>query len=208
MSRQAELLAAAAKLFSERGYHGTTVRDLADALHVQSGSLYAHISSKEDLLWRIVQEVDQLIVACTEAVSQELPAEEQVKQLVQSHLALIEEARPYITVYLRDWELLSSERKEESRTARRVYKNRLQQVIEAGVAQGVFWVEDARLATIFAITTVNMIFQWFRSEGPLSLEEISEQYITYILRALGSVGELADRYKDLIQRATKEKESL
>jgi hypothetical protein len=51
-----------------------------------------------------------------------------------------------------------------------------------------------------------MIFQWFRPEGPLSLEELSEQYTTYILRALGSVGELADRHKALVQRATKEKE--
>lgn len=204
MSRQAEILATAAKLFSEQGYHGTTVRDLANALHVQSGSLYAHISSKEDLLWRIVQEVDHIILACVEAVSEEYSAEEQVKQLVRSHLALIEEARPYIAVYLRDWESLSPERKEQSRTARYVYKNRLQQAIEAGVAQGVFFVEDARLATRFIITTVEMTFQWFHSEGPLSLEEISEQYITYILRALGSVGELADRYKDLIHRATKE----
>lgn len=207
MSRQAEILATAAKLFSEQGYHATSVRDLADALHIQSGSLYAHVSSKEDLLWRIVQEVDHLIVACAEAVSQELPAEEQVKQLVRSHLALIEESRLSIAVYLRDWESLSLERKEQSRTARRVYKNRLQQAIEAGVEQGAFWVENTRLATIFIITTVNMIFQWFHAEGPLSLEEISEQYITSILRALGSVGELADRYTDLIQRATKEKGS-
>jgi len=201
MSRHAEILATAAKLFSEQGYHGTTVRNLADALHVQSGSLYAHISSKQDLLWRIVQEVDHLIIACVEAVSLELSAEEQVRQLVRNHLALIEEARPYLAVYLRDWKLLSPERKEQSRTARRVYTDRLQQVIEAGVAQGVFWVEDARLATVFIITTVNMTFQWFHSEGPLSLEELSEQYIIYILRALGSVGEMADRYKDLIQSA-------
>lgn len=84
---------------------------------------------------------------------------------------------------------------------------RLQQVIEAGVEQGIFCVEDSRLATMFIITVLSGVFQWFHIEGPLSLEELSEQYTTYILRVLGSVGELADRYKNLAQRATKEKGS-
>lgn len=208
MSRLAEILATAAKLFSEQGYDGTTIRDLAEALHVQSGSLYAHISSKDELLWRIVQEVDTIIVASVEGVPLDLPPEEQVKQLVQSLLALVKEARPYSRVYLQEWKSLSAERKEQSRAARRVYLTRLQKAIEAGVAQGIFWVEDARLAALFIITAINAIFQWFHPEGPLSLEEISEQYTLYILRTLGSVGEMADRYRGLVQRVVQEKESL
>jgi hypothetical protein len=57
------------------------------------------------------------------------------------------------------------------------------------------------------ITALSGVFQWFHAEGPLSLEELTEQYTLYILRALGSVGELADRYKALVQRAIKERES-
>ncbi|MHB1328878.1 MAG: helix-turn-helix domain-containing protein, partial [Gemmatimonadales bacterium] len=49
ITRKEELLLAAGALFSRRGYHGTTVRDLARELDVQGGSLYAHIESKEDL---------------------------------------------------------------------------------------------------------------------------------------------------------------
>jgi AcrR family transcriptional regulator len=207
MSRQAEILAAAGRLFSERSYHGTSVRDLAEALHVQSGSLYTHITSKEELLWRIVQEVDNRVVASAEAVPQELSPEEQIKQIVHRQLVLTKEALPYMTVYLQEWKSLRAELKEQSKTARRVYQTRLQKVIEAGVEQGIFCVEDSRLATMFIITVLSAAFQWFHSEGPLSLEELSEQYTTYILRALGSVGELADRYKNLVQRATKEKGS-
>lgn len=207
MIHQTEILAAAGKLFSEQGYHGTSVRDLAEALHIQSGSLYTYMTSKEELLWKIVQEVDNLVVASAVAVSQELSPEEQMKQIVQRHLALTKEALPYMTVYLQEWKSLRTELKEESKAARHIYQTRLQKIIEAGVEQGIFWVEDSRLATMFIITVLSGVFQWFHTEGTISLEELSEQYTTYILRTLGSVGELADRYRDLVQRATKEKES-
>ena len=130
-----------------------------------------------------------------------------MKQIVQRHLALTKEALPYMTVYLQEWKSLRAELKEESKAARRVYQTRLQKVIEVGVEQGIFWVEDSRLATMFIITVLSGVFQWFHAEGPISLEELSEQYTTSILRALGSVGEMADRYRDLVQRATKEQES-
>ncbi|WP_236600696.1 hypothetical protein [Ktedonobacter sp. SOSP1-85] len=112
-----------------------------------------------------------------------------------------------MTVYLQEWKSLRAELKEQSKVARRVYQTRLQQVFDAGVEQGIFCVEDSRLAAMFIITVLSGVFQWFHIEGPLSLEELSEQYTMYILRALESVGELADRYRNLVQRATKEKGS-
>lgn len=212
MSRQLEILTTAGKLFSERGYHGTTVRDLAEALHIQNGSLYAHITSKEELLWKIIEEIDNLLVANAEAVSQDLPPEEQMKQLVRAHLILMGQTLPYATVYLQEWRFLTAELQERSKAVRQAYEARFRKVVEAGVERGNFWVEDVNLATKFVLTTLNGIFlwfhptfRWFNPDGPLSLEEIAEMYVTHILRALGSTGELVDRYSDLVRRATKEK---
>ncbi len=55
-SRRADVVRAAARLFSERGYHGTSMQHLGDALGLQRGSLYAHIGSKEELLFDVVEE--------------------------------------------------------------------------------------------------------------------------------------------------------
>ena len=55
-ARRSELTRAAARLFAEKGYHGTSIGDLAEAMGVQKGSLYAHIESKADLLWEVARE--------------------------------------------------------------------------------------------------------------------------------------------------------
>ncbi len=66
-ARRAELTRAAARLFSERGYHGTSMQHLGDALGIQRGSLYAHIGSKEDLLFDVVDEGAERFLARAEA---------------------------------------------------------------------------------------------------------------------------------------------
>ncbi|MFX9250605.1 hypothetical protein ABTN82_19390, partial [Acinetobacter baumannii] len=68
---------------------------------------------------------------------------------------------------------------------RRRYEEGVQRVIQEGVEQGVFHVPSVRLATLFVLSALNWTYQWYRPEGPLSLDQLSEAYATLILRALG-----------------------
>ncbi len=85
-TRRIELTRQAARLFAEKGYHGTSIGEIADALGVQKGSLYAHIKSKQDLLYETMVEGARAFHAGLDAIPEELPATEKIRLALRSHL--------------------------------------------------------------------------------------------------------------------------
>src|SRR6476646_1197360 len=78
-ARRNELTRAAARLFAEKGYHGTSIGDLAEAMGVQKGSVYAHIESKADLLWEVAREGSDAFHAALDSVPDEGPVVERIR---------------------------------------------------------------------------------------------------------------------------------
>ncbi len=78
-TRRNELTRQAARLFAEKGYHGTSVGDLAEAMGVQKGSLYAHIDSKADLLWDVARDGAAAFHAALDTVPDDAPATEKIR---------------------------------------------------------------------------------------------------------------------------------
>lgn len=186
MDRRSQILHVAGHLFSQRGYHATSIRDLARALNLQGGSLYAHIASKEELLLEVVRQAAQKFQEVLEGLKGD-PVEK-LKALVRGHLRVIAEELPRATVFFHEWKHLSPPYLEEAKALRRRYEEGVQRVVEEGVRAGVFRVEDVRLATLFLLSALNWTYQWYRPDGPLSLEELSEAYAGMLLRALGAEG--------------------
>ncbi|MEJ5337245.1 MAG: TetR/AcrR family transcriptional regulator [Thermus sp.] len=186
MDRRSQILTVAGHLFSQRGYHATSIRDLARALNLQGGSLYAHIASKEELLLEVVRQAAQKFQEVLEGLTGDPVAK--LKALVRGHLRVIAEELPRATVFFHEWKHLSSPYLEEAKALRRRYEEGVQRVVEEGVRAGVFRVEDVRLATLFLLSALNWTYQWYRPDGPLSLEELSEAYAGMLLRALGAEG--------------------
>src|SRR5881409_999373 len=111
-TRRTELTRAAARLFAEKGYHGTSVGDLAEALGVQKGSLYAHIESKVDLLWEVASEGAEAFHAALDAVPDEGPVVERIRAALRAHLGVVAAQLDVATVFIREWRFLSDERRE------------------------------------------------------------------------------------------------
>jgi len=184
MRKKTDILTIAGELFSQRGYHGTSMRDLAKALDLRGASLYSHIKSKEEMLWEIVNHSADQFQASAEAVSQDSSPEEQMRQLIRGHLHVIAEALPYATVFLIEWKFLTPALREQVKARRDAYEAHFRRVIKEGIEQKVFRVQDPRLASLFVLSALNWTCQWFHLDGPLSVDELSEQYTTLILRAL------------------------
>jgi AcrR family transcriptional regulator len=91
VSRRSELTRTAARLFAEKGYHGTSIGDLADAMGVQKGSLYAHIDSKQDLLYEATREGAQAFHAALDAVPDDVPVTERIRLALRGHLRIVAE---------------------------------------------------------------------------------------------------------------------
>jgi AcrR family transcriptional regulator len=185
MDRRSQILQMAGHLFSQRGYHATSIRDLAKALNLQGGSLYAHIASKEELLLEVVRQA----AARFQEVLKSLPqagSREKMVALVKGHLRVIAEELPRATVFLHEWKHLSPPLLEEAKALRDRYEEGVQRVIAEGVEEGVFRVANLRLATLFVLSALNWTYQWYRPEGPMSLEELAEAYAQMVLKALGA----------------------
>src|SRR4051794_29847351 len=89
-TRREQIFAAASALFSERGYDSTSVRDIARALDLQGGSLYAHIASKEDVLWEIVSRAaDAFEQAIAPIAVAALPAPERLRRMIVAHVGVV-----------------------------------------------------------------------------------------------------------------------
>ena len=184
MSRKQEILTAASKLFSQKGFHATSIRHLAKALGVQGGSLYAHISSKEEILVEIVRRAAERFLSIGEDLSGS-PVEK-LRRLIQKHLEVIAEEQPSATVFFHEWKFLPEEKRRQVLLWRDAYERLVQRVVEEGVEAGVFRVENPRLATLFLLSALNWTYQWYRKDGPLSLKELAEEYARLALNALGA----------------------
>src|SRR5919201_623891 len=111
-ARRTELTRVAARLFAEKGYHGTSIGDLAEALGVQKGSLYAHIESKADLLWEVAREGAAAFHAALDEIPDQLPATEKIRLALHAHLRVVGEQLDVATVFVREWRYLEGERRE------------------------------------------------------------------------------------------------
>jgi TetR/AcrR family transcriptional regulator, cholesterol catabolism regulator len=184
--RRDQMLTAAAELFSERGYHGTSMQHLAERLGILRGSLYAHIASKEDLLFEIVDRgADRFITRMEEVVASEASPPDKLRNALAAHIATVAEHMEASTVFLNDWRFLSGERREIIQAKRDLYESLVQEIIEEGIEWGVFNEElDPRFATIFVLSTANWLYQWYRPDGSLTPEDIATRFSELIQEGL------------------------
>src|SRR6185295_17946848 len=131
-ARRTELTRQAARLFAEKGYHGTSIGDLAEAMGVQKGSLYAHISSKQDLLYETMAEGARAFHAGLDEISEDEPVTAKIRLALRSHLRVVADQLDVATVFVQEWRYLEGERREEILGERRRYEERIRALFREG----------------------------------------------------------------------------
>jgi len=186
----------ASTLFHERGYAATSVRDIASALDIRGASLYAHVASKEDVLWAIVERAATTFErTADEATSVTLGARAGVRldALVRGHVKVITEDPELTSVFVNEWRHLSPPRRQLILIRRDAYQQRFHDLIDAGIDAGEFAPTDPAVATSFILTALNGIATWYSPVGRLDVDSIGDHYAVMALRALtgtkGSKGE-------------------
>src|SRR5919199_1937105 len=125
MSRREELSRQAARLFAEKGYHGTSVGDVAEGLCGQKGSLFAHIEGKEDLLYETMRVGAAAFHAALDEIPDQLPAIEKLRLALRAHLRVVADQLDVATVFVQEWKYLEGARLEEIVGERRRYEERV-----------------------------------------------------------------------------------
>ena len=162
-TRRDDLTRIAARLFAEKGYHGTSTADLAEAMGVQKGSLYAHIDSKEDLLWDVAREGAAAFHAALDAVPEEAPAVERIRAGLRAHLRVVAEQLDVATVFIREWRYLEGARREQFVVERRRYEERVRALFREGRERGELRTDlDDATAALLALSAANWAYTWLR----------------------------------------------
>jgi TetR/AcrR family transcriptional regulator, cholesterol catabolism regulator len=182
-SRKEQIYRASAKLFAERGYHATSMRDLAQALGVQGGSLYAHISSKEELLWEIVNRAADEFDASLEPIrDSKIAPPEKLRAALEAHFNVISQNKEIVTVFFHEWKHLPIIKMEEITSRRASVERIYTQILEEGVRSGQFSKGlDVKLASLLALSSANWTYQWFNSGGRLSAREVADAFCAMLL---------------------------
>lgn len=160
-TRRDELTRNAARLFAERGYHGTSIGDLAEAMGVQKGSLYAHIASKQDLLYETMREGATAFHAALDAIDERLPATEKIRHALRGHLRVVADQLDVATVFVREWRYLEGERRDEILSERRRYEERVRALFREGREHGELRTDlDEGSAALLALSAANWAYTW------------------------------------------------
>src|SRR5512132_3738014 len=163
MSRKEELSRQAARLFAEKGYHGTSIGDLADAMGVQKGSLYHHIASKADLLWEVASEGATAFHAGLDTIPERLPATERIRLALRAHLAVVAGQLDIATVFVREWRHLSGPQRERFVSERRRYEERVRDLFREGVERSELRTDlDVATAALLFLSAANWAYTWLR----------------------------------------------
>jgi TetR/AcrR family transcriptional regulator, cholesterol catabolism regulator len=162
-TRRDELTRQAARLFAEKGYHGTSIGDLAEAMGVQKGSLYAHIASKQDLLYETMREGAAAFHAALDAVDERLPATEKIRLALRGHLRVVAEQLDVATVFVREWRYLDGERRDEILDERRRYEERFRALFREGRELGELRTDlDESAAALVVLSAANWAYTWLQ----------------------------------------------
>ena len=165
-TRKTELTRLAARLFAERGYHGTSIGDLAKALGVQKGSLYAHIDSKQDLLYEAMSEGARAFHAALDAIPEDVPATERIRLALRGHLRVVAEQLDVATVFVREWRYLEGDRAAEFMGERRRYEERFRALFREGRELGELRTDlDDQAATLLVLSAANWAYTWIRPDA-------------------------------------------
>jgi AcrR family transcriptional regulator len=179
-TRRNELTRQAARLFAEKGYHGTSIGDLADAMGVQKGSLYAHIDSKADLLWDVARDGAAAFHVALDSVDETLPATEKIRLALRAHLRVVAEQLDVATVFIREWRYLEGERREEFISERRRYEERFRSLFREGRELGELRADlDDATATLLALSAANWAYTWIRSDT--DTDELGDRFYAFLL---------------------------
>ena len=181
-----DVVRAAGRLFAERGYHGTSMRDLGKELGMLGSSLYSHVSSKQDLLVEVVEEGARLFEAsAAQALAAGGSPAERLDALVAGHVDVVVDNIEVARTFLNEARMLDDVHRARVLSARDNYEQAFRDVIRQGIGDGSFRADvDPKITSIFLLSVLNAVQRWYQPEGDLSPVQLAEAVFQFTIGSL------------------------
>lgn len=163
------------------------MRAISSALGWQPSALYYYYPSKEELLFRIMENaVDTLTEYVKERVDPTAPAPQRLRQAITAHVTLIADHLDELSVFLHEMKALDARRREiiQAKSAR--YEHIFRDILNEGMRSGEFTSRDPRLARYLVLSACNWMYNWYRPEGAFRPQAIADSFSDMILNGLGA----------------------
>lgn len=177
------LIEQSARLFREKGYGNTTVRDIAAATGVHAGSWFYYFKTKQDILQAVIEHGLTVALADIEAIDiDHLPPREAMRQLVRAHLyTILAPHQDFIPVMLYEWRSLDAQAQERIIALKDRYEDIWTRVIERLRASGE-WAHPTPVDRLLMFGALNWTAQWYQAGAGISIDALADQAVLFILR--------------------------
>lgn len=187
--RETELLGTATRLFRQRRCYATSMQDLGEALGMNRGNVFFHyIASKDDLLWTILTGALDLVEARVESVlTDDADPARRLANGVREHLHVAADFAEELSLIQIELRSLTAERRRQTIQRRNAYEDLWRAALNDGITSGQLRPDiDVRLAGIGILSACNWFTQWYRPDGPMSVDQIADGFIALFLQGLES----------------------
>lgn len=182
---RADIILAATRVFSERGYHAASMTEIADELGIRKPSLYHHVRKKEDLLFAIHQQmIDELIEHTMPVFSSSDSPATKLRGVLRVAMGFVSRHQDGVTVFLAEQRSLSGDRWNEIVLKRDFYEKMVKSIIVEGTVSKDFVDVPPTIAAKAVLAMANWGYTWFRPDGPMAADEIADRFADIALRGL------------------------
>ncbi len=175
---------AALGLFARHGYAAVSMRQIAGEVGVQAGALYNYTPDKQSLLFRLMRDHMQDLMAAYDDLDRFDNPQDALRQFVGFHIRFHLQRPDEVFIAYMELRNLNPENFAEIEALRRRYEDSLEHILRNGQQSGQFSVTDTKIATLAVIAMLNGVITWYRSGGRLSLDEVEQVYWDMVRKAV------------------------
>lgn len=177
------ILRAAASQFRQRGFHGTSMQDLAEEVGVTKSSLYHHFPSKQALLSEILEfTVERVTPHLEEVLESDRPSTEKLRSAVRLHVQAAIEDRDNVACFVEEGRALAPAFLDAQIPKRDYYEGCFRRILEEGVERGEMEVDDVALVGLAILGMCNGVVRWYRADGPRDPHDIGDEFAELAVR--------------------------
>ena len=184
MTRE-DILEAAAQVFRQKGFHGASMSDIADAVKLQKASLYHHVSSKQEILLALLDRaLDMLAELIGDIAAQDIPSDQKLRKMIRAYLTALSDNADLTAVLLFEHRSLDKKTHIRHVPQRDKFEELWRNVIEEGVKEKIFDCKNAPMAVRALMGVMNWTLTWYHPNGDKSMEEIADDYADLFFNGL------------------------
>jgi len=179
-TRKDEVIRIAARLFAAKGYHATTLDEIAEEIGVTKPALYYYITSKEDILRSIVNRIMEPMEEVCQVGRSALSPREKIERMIRILVMFSTERGETTLIAFEQANILPKRSRDALRRRQKDVEDIVQQTLKEGVEAGTFVVPDIKITCFAILAVANWTYRWFDPAGNLTPREIADQFISLL----------------------------